>query len=283
MVIRKAARHFLEQVHFYIKKALGYTYWLHIGDLLTYCDGNMTAGQYFVASRILDIELIEKDKVPYWQNYLSEIIRGTPNDNLANVKFINLVNSLNCRGFNPNIEALSISDSPIVLNNGTHRIAWCVLHMPNAYLPFRQFKKDLKPWFPIDGGVFWKKLGLDEAALDILQKKYKEILLLNVRTWLTAYVRVEFYSDFIKIMQLYGEIRQSINISMNNIEYYVVSINLKKQKLYTSKDSIKSYYIDEIEKGMKKYHDWGRIAHTVTESVQMENYIESLTHISLVL
>jgi hypothetical protein len=126
-------------------------------------------------------------------------------------------------------------------------------------------------------GRFWRESGLSETELDVLQKKYKEIVSSNIRTWLTAYIRSEFFSEFINIMKNYGEVRKTINIKLNDIEYYAVAINLKKQKLYASKDSIKSYYIDEIEKEMEKYHNWGRIAHTVTESVEIENYIESLT------
>jgi hypothetical protein len=149
MAIKK---YILEHIHFYIEKELGYTYWFHIGDLLTYCDGNMTAGQYIIASRILDIEMIEKNQEPYWQNYLSELLSGSAQNNFVNIKFINLVRSLNQRGLNPNIKSLTISESPMVLNDGTHRIAWCTLHLPNAYLPCMQFKK-AEPWFPIEGEI----------------------------------------------------------------------------------------------------------------------------------
>lgn len=261
---------------------LGYTYWLHIGDLLTFCDGNMTAGQYFVASRVLDIEMIENKQIPYWQNYMSELVYGTPKDTFANIKFVNLINSLNQRGLNPNIESLSISDSPIVLNNGTHRIAWCALNMSNAYLPCRQIKKDLLPWFPIQGRKFWKDSGLSETELKVLEERYETIISLEVRTWITAYIKAEYFAEFTIIIKDYGTIRKSLNISLDNHDCYVVTINLKKQKLYASRNKIKSYYVDEVEEKMKQYPAWGRIAHTVTESVEIENFIELEIHSSII-
>ena len=110
---------------------LGCTYWIHIGDLLTPCEGNITAGQYFVTSRVLDIETMRTGGTPKWQNLLTDKILGNTRTEKEKIKadknFQLLVESLESRGLNPNIAKCSISDNPVVLNNGTHRVGWCVL------------------------------------------------------------------------------------------------------------------------------------------------------------
>lgn len=63
-MLKKECRRTLEKTVYVINRFLGYTYWLHLGDLLTPCEGNITAGQYFIASRVLDIEKILKGGNP---------------------------------------------------------------------------------------------------------------------------------------------------------------------------------------------------------------------------
>ena len=67
MRLRSTARKCLEKVDYGISRFLGYTYWLHVGDLLTPCEGEMTSGQYIVASRVLDIDRIRGGGAPFWE------------------------------------------------------------------------------------------------------------------------------------------------------------------------------------------------------------------------
>ena len=184
-MLKKECRRTLEKTVYVINRFLGYTYWLHLGDLLTPCEGNITAGQYFIASRVLDIEKILKGGEPEWHNILSDQILGC--DRIlkekikANQKFKVLIESLDARGLNPNIAKCSVSDNPIVLNNGTHRVGWCILRQPNRYLPCCRDRHDLKPWFPIEGDKYFGAI-LNAEQLDILRNRFNRILEENVRT-----------------------------------------------------------------------------------------------------
>lgn len=272
--IREAIRKILEEIVYQINQFLGYTYWLHIGDLITPCDGNITAGQYFVISRVLDIERMMSGEEPEWQNLITDAILGnerTIKDKmLANQKFKILVDSLNTRGLNPNIAKCSISDDPLVLNNGTHRIGWCILHDPNIYIPCVRDRHDLKPWFPITGDKYFDCI-LSPEQLMILKNRFYKILMENVRTELTALISFSKKLEFIDILKEYGKVTESCEIEFSNQKFMVFRFRLNKQLLFANKRRICSKYICEIETKLEGY---GKIGHTVTESMELENWIE---------
>lgn len=277
--IRSILRKHLELVVFIIQRKLGFVYWMHIGDVLTLCDGQMTGGQYFIASRALDIELIEKGLEPIWQNKLHDYFyepMDEANADRANTRFKLLVNSINKRGLDPNVEPLSISDNPICLNNGTHRIAYMVLKSPNAYLPFKRIDKDIIPWFPVSGRTFWREKGMPEDELIMLEDRYK-VMQENVRMALSGYVIESKWEEFKERCTEVGLIYKSQRIEIDGVTYIAFQWKLLKQKLFTDGKVIRSTYITKLDGLLKKEfgENYGVLAHTVTESIELDTYIEN--------
>lgn len=289
-IIRKVKRNMrasLESLQYMIDRKLGCVYWLHIGDLLTPCDGNVTGGQMFVASRVLDIKRIQNGEYPIWQNKLHDYVYQPMDQEAsdrANLKFVRLVHSLNKRGLNPNIEKLSITDAPICLNNGTHRIAYMVLENPNAFLPFERKEKDLKPWFPINGKSYWMEHGMPETECQQLLEEYERILTQYVRVVLSGYVRSEYYNLFEEVSSQYGCIIRKQRVEIDKDAYVVFQWKLRKQSLYTARRQLRSIYVDSVIGDMNRItgrNEWGGVAHTVTESIEIENSIENEAEVIL--
>lgn len=273
MKIKQNARHLLEKMDYHINKFLGYTYWLHIGDLLTPCEGYMTAGQYLIASRILDVEELDKGRMPEWQNLLTDGIYGEKtiqDKEKANLKFKLLLESLDSRGLNPNIAKCSISDNPLVLNNGTHRIAWCALREPNIYLPCVLDRHDLKPWFPINGEQYFTGI-LNHEQLEALKCRYDKLLKGDIRTDLTACINKSKKAELSGLLNEYGEITGCSETVVDNNILEVFRFRLKKQFLFTKGNRVFSKYVCKIEDKLKGSV---RLGHTVTESMEIENWIE---------
>ena len=226
--MKKQIRKILEQTRGKIDRVLGATYWLHIGDLLTPCEGNITAGQLMTAARVLDISSIYAGGMPTWQNIITDAVYGKKRSESdrerANQKFISLVNSMDLRGFNPSISRCSIADHPIVLNNGTHRLGWCVHKLPNAYIPCVRDRHDLAPWFPIDGNSFFDSI-LDPRSLVELETAFHQIIHNQIRTKLTAYTNIDREKEIMCMRygingydeQTQKEIADSMNISQSYI------------------------------------------------------------------
>lgn len=275
--IKQKIRWMLEEIVYLIHRFLGQTYWFHLGDLLTPCEGNVTAGQYIVVSRVLDIEKIIEGGDPEWQNLISDRIcgheRSQEDKQKANQNFKLLVESLDSRGLNPNIAKCSISDNPVVLNNGTHRIGWCVLREPNMYVPCVRERHDLVPWFPVEGKKYFDKI-LDKKQLDVLEDRFNKILKENVRTDLTAFINQGAEKELADILNEYGEITESCQTIVTGEVLTVFRFHLNKQFLFTKGKHICSKYVCEME---SRLNGKGKFGHTVTESVQIENWIEEKT------
>lgn len=275
--VKQKMRWILEEITYLINRFLGQTYWIHLGDLLTPCEGNITAGQYFVASRVLDIEKMIEGGEPEWQNLLTDKICGhemTQEDKVkANDKFKLLIESLEFRGLNPNIAKCSVSDNPLVLNNGTHRIGWSVLHEPNMYVPCVRDRHDLVPWFPVVGEKYFGDI-LDRKQLDILEDRFNKILAQNVRTDLTAFINQDIEKELVDVLNKYGKVTECCKVVVEGEVLAVFRFHLNKQFLFTKGKHICSKYVCEMEGKLKGQ---GKFGHTVTESIQIENWIEEKT------
>lgn len=275
MEIKKKLRKILEEIRYQSERVLGCIYWIHIGDLLTPCEGNITAGQYFVTSRVLDIETMRTGGTPKWQNLLTDKILGNTRTEKEKIKadknFQLLVESLESRGLNPNIAKCSISDNPVVLNNGTHRVGWCVLYAPNMYVPCIRNRNDLKPWFPIEGKGYFEKY-LDRDQLHILENRFNKILEEGeVRSELTAYIECGKADIMEKVINEYGKMIDNCEIIVDGCILKCFRFRLNKQFLFTEKNMIYSKYVREME---RRLNGDGIIAHTVTKSIEIENWLE---------
>ena len=278
--LKKNATVFLGKAAFWIERKLGYVYWLHIGDVLTPCDGMITGGQYIVAARVKDVILIKAGCEPVWQNKMSQLLYKKSEEQLQqdNENFVRLVSSLDRRGMNPNVDKLSISDAPICLNNGTHRIAYMALYTPNAYLPFERIEKDLKPWFPIDGARYWKEKKLAEEEIRELQEQYFTIINQQVRTYLSGYCLKSHFDAALSQIKKYGQIETFWDIEIGSRNYVYFTWKLYKQSLYTDKKQVKSVYVQTLCTELDRLYgnEWGSLAHTVTESISLENTLEDM-------
>lgn len=278
--LKRMLRNILEKAVFWIERKLGCTYWLHIGDVLTPCDGMITGGQYLVSTRIKDVTLIKAGREPVWQNKMTQLSGKKSEEQLqqANEKFVRLVSSLDRRGMNPNVAKLSISDDPICLNNGTHRIAYMALYTPNAYLPFERIEKDLKPWFPVDGAMYWKKMGLTEEEIRELHEQYFTIINQQVRTHLSGYCLKSHFDAALSKIEKYGKIETFWDIEIESRTYVYFTWKLYKQSLYTDKKQVKSAYVQTLCAELDRLYgnEWGSLAHTVTESISLENTLEDI-------
>ncbi len=258
--------------------------WLHIGDLLTPCNGKITGVQFFIISRVLDVERRRENLPFYWQNRFNEYfwpqMTRQEEENME-AKFDLLIHSLNRRGFNPNVNAVSITDCPVGLNDGAHRTAWHIVYAPDSYVPCYLGNRSLSTAFwPLDGEKLFIEAGLPKEELEILQSRYRKMIENDeIRTSLTGYVKVADFDFFASIMRTYGEIVSMTRIEKDSEEFIVFRVKLFKQWIYYKNKKMRSKYVEAVRRRMRMMcgDGWGRMADTVTTSIELENSIEGET------
>ena len=253
--------------------------YIHIGDLLTPLDGKMTGGQYIIASRMLDIKLARKAKPYYWWIYINELYYNKPvtKEEITkfNVDFDIIIESLDKNGYNTFYgDSCSIYQNPVIINNGTHRIAYLSLYYPNSYITYNI---DNVIWFDKDGKNFWSEKGMTNNKQKLLENQFKKIIHNNVRTYLFGYCKTEIFEIVQNVINNYGSIFEIVLFKNRNEEFAGFHFYLNKQHLYIENFKIFSVYCNEIitKISAKLDYNWGQIAHSVTESITMECNLQS--------
>lgn len=268
-----------------IDRKLEKIYWLHIGDVLTPPNGEMTGGQYIVASRVLDIENRREGADAYlWQTRMAsvgvnkeltpEMIKNWDNS------FETLINSLDRRGYNPCYGDMgTITDNPLAINNGTHRLAYFSLKNEDVFLPYKLRYYRLSAcriWFPYNGEKYFLDGGLSYEEIETLKDRYNR-LLKEVRTFLTGYSLNKYFPMVKSVIEKYGNILEYVNVKFtDDNEYTIFHFSPYKQYLYIDGDKIKSRICENIRSEIKMAigSHWGGVADSVTESIGLENDLE---------
>lgn len=255
--------------------------WVHIGDILTPLEGKITAVQLFIISRVLDVERRRDGKPFYWQNRFNEFFwpeMSKEAEQMMEKRVELLIRSLKKRGFAPNTSAGSITEYPFGMNDGAHRTAFYTVYAPNSFLPYFIGNKSLTDSFwPFDGESFFLKAGLPIEELEKLRNRYMEMLEKDeVRTSITGYIEKKYFKIFEIVIKNYGQITEICFIKLQNIDFVVFRIKLKKQKLILVKKSFSSKYVDRLTRDLR-IRTWGgvvQVASSVSLSVKMENDLE---------
>lgn len=270
--------------------------YLHIADLFLPFEGYITAGQYILVSRILDIESANQggggSEIEFrWQTRLTECVnkkkQSYEEKKKSDLYFKKIIDSMSEYGFNPYISALGLASVPLLFNDGSHRLAYLFCKDYNAYVPVQI--RSLKPWFPLDGYAYWKNKGLTLDELSELNDRYGKILTTEIHSQISGFIKAKLltenvislikeYADF----QIYEKIQKvnkrlitqgKVVASFHNEDVVIFRMHPIKQSMYYHHGSIRSKYFDELNiKISKVLHTkkWGYVAATVTESLELE-------------
>lgn len=254
--------------------------WLHIGDILTPLEGRITAVQFFIISRILDVER-RKDGLPfYWQNRFNEYFwpeMSIEEEKMMEKRVDLLIHSIKERGFSPHSGAGSVTEYPFGMNDGAHRTAFHAVYAPNSFLPYFIGNRSLiDSFWPYDGEMFFWKAGLPAEESEELKNRYIRLLEKDeVRTSLTGHIEKEYFEIFETIISKYGRIMETCTIKLHGTDTIVFRIKLKKQKLILIRKTLCSEYVEKLKRDLRvRIKGKAEISGSVTWSVKMENDLE---------
>jgi hypothetical protein len=260
-------------------------------DLMIPVDGVITAAQYIIISRYIDIERLYEGKNTIWDKRLGELDdvnrQWTENDATYYRK---LIKSLDSMGWDYNISSVFVNKEPLYAYNGTHRLAYALKRNPYQVIPIIAFNTGWL-WSVEDGKRYWINKGLSCEEMDILTKKYVEVLK-SVDKTLFLVVPKQRYNEFIPDdniqleeineyrieRKIYNEYGYNKNICLLLNSYFnnniiVIRFSLKRQVLKICKHSLVSLYIDKY---MMKYKTSDAYAtQTITEANQFRLLLKS--------
>lgn len=282
-------------------------HYLHISDLLTPIDGKMTAVQYIISSRIIDIRLFRGEEKKYkkvslenslfpWAARLSYGNRLCDNIGKDFIQksdnhFLFDIDCMNKYGYSPVFGYVYCSVNPLTQSGGTHRLAWLYLESKNSFFPVKFSKKNMfykTPMLPLDGESYMDSL-VSDWEKTILEENYKDVLS-SVRTYLSGII-INPNENIMEIIKSFGNILDFLEIRIDNSKilksiksiikrkitqdtFYTFHIQLNKQRIYYFKGKIKSMYIDKMNKELKPYlkdkQRFTYICPTVTDSIELD-------------
>ena len=273
--------------------------YLNYLDLLMPYNGLLTAHQYIIISRILDIESFLGGGYFFWQRRITLLdgLEKLSNMDLERLdeRFYDLLTSLKEKGFDPSIDNIVISRHPVELLNGTHRLAWLALFDKKIQIPCVSVED--YSIFPVDGFQWLKCINLPEKEIFFIKERYDRLLAEN-NHYLLAIANINIYHKLKEEIKRYFMIcdeKKDITISVdvkskliktewkNDSIYKIVEgrvslfyLKLNNQLLIMENGRVKSAVISalirrlDIIDGLKGEY-W--IAHTISESIRILDII----------
>lgn len=178
-------------------------FFMHSSDLMLPHMGGLDWVQIVVISRIMDTEIWQKGKTPFWHTALSDHKFSLEEKAVIDNQYVNFLERMKITGFNPDISFFDVTIDPIVwLNGGTHRLGYLLSKNPNIFIPV---KLNASPWNFYDGIKKYAHLGMEmlKKIIDRYDMLYGEM-----RKHITAVVNLK---DFQKHL---NEITSSIPSDM---------------------------------------------------------------------
>lgn len=286
---------------FFLRKKSGIQKcYLNYLDMLMPYNGMFTVNQCVTISRILDIERFFEGRPFFWQRRLT-ILDGIEKLNhkeleLLDTRFYDLLISLKEKGYDSNIDNIVISNHPIELLNGTHRLAWIALYEKSMQIPCVSVAD--YNIYPVDGLQWLKCINLPPKEILFIKERYDKLLTDNSYCLLVI-ACINIYPILIGEISKYFIIsneKRDLTISeeqkrklmkserrnneLSNIiegRFCIFNLKLLNQLLMMENGKIISVVISALTRRLNlidqlegKY--W--IAHTISESIKIMSIIE---------
>lgn len=249
---------------------------VHIGDLLCPYDGKITAMQYLVITRLIDIEnfYLGEKKFLYQTRFSKHDNRPEEFISKGNELFEKLLINIDKYGFvyRENDEPIHITVDPLIYNHGSHRLGAMIYHrnkisiMNNIYVYVNfSFRRS---WLPLDGEKWLSEYGFSTLEIENITNKYNTILN-EFRTDISG-VCLSTYKDVVlSYIDEIGTISRLVYFDDNR--QILFFIKLKKQKMYLDNSCFKSVYVEQVSTKISNVlKEWGWICNSVTQSIESE-------------
>lgn len=285
-----------------------------IADLMMPYNGEISAIQYLIVSRIMDLEqfLNKSDdqrgiNTDCWALKITKLLEDyntgstlidmnqysfEENNHWRNL-LASYIDGYDCK------KGGAACLNPLYLIDGTHRMAIHLLYgIDDIQVKVRKFinvekKRKKKNSILYANGDVFEKIDLLQAEREQLYRKYNQIMD-TTRQTLTGYIKVfentQINDQIFLLLNSYGEvtdIKRIRNCLTNNYLFqgnllYVFQFKPEKQRLLYKNKQLKSVYIEKLEEEIKVIliqnqeppYGWGYIAHSITESKSLDKFME---------
>lgn len=204
-------------------------------------------------------------------------------------------------GWDPNISQVTVVNNPMVINDGTHRIAIAYCSNPNFYVPVQFTVR--KPWFSLDGSSYWSERGLTGEEISALTRRHNQVLR-ELKTRITGFIISDYLSEETRSkIREFGELHiikrfDAEELVLHENRAYRAFAKACKKAAGISKDwtffgldikcmdlryknyRLSSACIERLKKELKLLlnHDhYGYITSSVTEAVELECFFEEVS------
>lgn len=124
---------------------------------------------------------------------------------------------------------------------------------------------------------------LISSEIEELERNYNEIMS-RIRTEISGFINRNYWELAKEFIEKYGDLVDVRRVEKEGVGIVKFQIKLHKQHLYYVKGKMKSIYIEMLENEIQnktETNQWGKICHTVTDSIEMDLDFDGLIYSNL--